>query len=161
MIDTTEQTTCLACGAPLIQIAGRGHRKKLYCNDTCRQKAHRRQAQSKVTPVVTNDDLQQRIAELEQELAEARKLQKMWEEQYDGEARYHTDTRVRHFKYWLRQHPKPNDTDFFKRFLADRRINESASRSMYEARLRLNGYSEEDIALFHVAWRDMLFFDRG
>src|SRR6266700_3076997 len=77
MIDTTEQTTteCLACGSPIIQIAGRGHRKRLYCDDRCRQQAHRQrlasQDEANVTPNVTNGDLQQRIAELEQDLAEA------------------------------------------------------------------------------------------
>src|SRR5437660_7612057 len=69
MIDTAEQTTteCLACGSPIIQITGRGHRKRLYCDDRCRQRAHR-QNTANVTPNVTNGDLQQRIAELEREL---------------------------------------------------------------------------------------------
>ncbi len=61
MIDTAEQTTteCLACGSPIIQIAGRGHRKRLYCDDRCRQRAHRQhQAQQEpasVTSGVTID----------------------------------------------------------------------------------------------------------
>ncbi len=48
MIDTAEQTTteCLACGSPIIQIAGRGHRKRLYCDDRCRQQAHRQRTQT-------------------------------------------------------------------------------------------------------------------
>jgi hypothetical protein len=75
MIDTAEQTTteCLACGSPIIQIAGRGHRKRLYCDDRCRQRAHRAKGQGNVT-IDTNGDLQQRIAELEQRNAELKRL---------------------------------------------------------------------------------------
>ena len=77
MIDTAEEATCLACGSPIIQINGRGHRRRLYCDDRCRQKAHRqarKQDPANVTPHVTNGDLQQRIAELEQDLAAAHHL---------------------------------------------------------------------------------------
>jgi len=75
MIDTAEQTTteCLACGSPIIQIAGRGHRKRLYCDDRCRQRAHRSKGQGNVT-IDTNGDLQQRIAQLEQRNAELEHL---------------------------------------------------------------------------------------
>ena len=73
MIDTAEETTCLACGAPIIQIAGRGHRQRLYCDDRCRQKAHRSKGQGNVT-IDTIGDLQQRIAELEQRNAELEHL---------------------------------------------------------------------------------------
>jgi hypothetical protein len=73
MIDTTEQTTCLACGKPLVQVEGRGHRKKRYCDDRCRQRAHRSKGQGNVT-IVTNGDLQQRVVELEQELAAANEM---------------------------------------------------------------------------------------
>ena len=41
MIDTTNETTCQACGRPLVHIPG--HRKKAFCNDTCRQRHHRSQ----------------------------------------------------------------------------------------------------------------------
>src|SRR6266567_2651995 len=75
MIDTAEQTTtnCLACESPIIQIAGRGHRKRLYCDDRCRQRAHRSKGQGNVT-IDTIGDLQQRIAQLERELAAAHHL---------------------------------------------------------------------------------------
>ncbi len=72
MIDTVSQTTCLACGKPLVQVEGRGHRKKLYCDDLCRQRAHR--AKGQAVTIDTNGDLQQRIAELERELAAAHHL---------------------------------------------------------------------------------------
>lgn len=41
MIDTTNETTCTACGRALVQIPG--HRKKAFCNDACRQRHHRSQ----------------------------------------------------------------------------------------------------------------------
>src|SRR6266480_2404010 len=73
MINVDEETTCKACGSPIIQLTGRGHRKRLYCDDRCRQQAHR-QSKAKVTTHDTNGDLQQRIAELEQDLAAAHHL---------------------------------------------------------------------------------------
>src|SRR6266702_2761500 len=84
MIETAEETitTCQRCGAPIEQKPGRGHRSRLYCDDRgkCRQRAHRARKQvqaqdtANVTPSVTNGDLQQRIAQLEQELAAAHHL---------------------------------------------------------------------------------------
>ena len=71
MIDAPNETTCLACGQPLNQIAGRGHRKKLYCDDRCRQKGHRSKGQDNAT----NDTmLQARIVELERELEQTHHL---------------------------------------------------------------------------------------
>ncbi len=84
MIETAEETitTCQRCGAPIEQKPGRGHRSRLYCDDRgkCRQRAHRARKQvqaqdtANVTPNVTNGDLQQRIAQLEQDLAAAHHL---------------------------------------------------------------------------------------
>ncbi len=238
MIDTAEETTCLACGAPIIQIGGRGHRKRLYCDDRCRQRAHRAKEQGNVTSVMHDATLQARIVELEQELTRYRHLADMldrakrearfmvlgeqteyhdlmdfavfggysyWHsfmnrskdetllraiataENYleglialredprqrdldelsrqvkdlqarlDIEQRYREDTRVRHFKSWLRRRPRPQDADFLKLFLEDSRLPHHASRSMYIARLKQYGYTAEDIALFEEAWKDMLF----
>jgi hypothetical protein len=41
MIDATNETRCKDCDRPLVQIPG--HRKKAFCNDTCRQRHHRSQ----------------------------------------------------------------------------------------------------------------------
>ena len=38
MADNT--TTCKACGRPIVQLSG-GHRKRLYCDDNCKQAAFR------------------------------------------------------------------------------------------------------------------------
>ncbi len=73
MVNSAESTTCLACGSPIVQIAGRGHRKRLYCDDLCRQRAHRSKGQENVT-IDMNGDLQEHIAELEHELAAAHAL---------------------------------------------------------------------------------------
>jgi hypothetical protein len=73
------------------------------------------------------------------------------------EERFRTDTEVRHFKKWLRSHDQPQDSDFAKRFMADTRLPQHASRALYEARLRACEYSAEDIRLFQDAWKTMLF----
>ncbi len=153
MIDTIEQIICKACGKPLEQASRRGPRPREYCNGTCRQRAHRAKQQQPaiVTRSVTiSEAVQTRIAELEHEV---QRLQ----ERLDIEQRYRTDTQVRHFKAWIRSHPQPQDSDFFKRFLADTRLPQHASRALYAARLKQYGYSDEDMHLFEETWKDMLF----
>ena len=152
MIDTIEQTTCKACGKPLEQAERRGPHRREYCDATCRKRAHRAKQQP---AIVTNDvtmseAVQERIAELEHEV-------QALHERLDIEQRYRTDTQVRHFKNWLRTHDQPQDTDFFKRFLADTRLPQHASRSLYAARLKQYGYSAEDRHVFEETWKDMLF----
>src|SRR5205814_2014162 len=95
-----------------------------------------------------------RIAALE---AEIQKFQA----RLNMEERFRTDTEVRHFKSWLRKHQQLQDSDFFERFLADTRLPQHASRALYEARLRASGYSDEDVALFQSAWKDMLFMQEA
>ncbi len=71
MIDAAQATTaCLACGNTIIQISGRGHRKRCYCDDVCRQRAHR--ARKKEQRYESWQEAQARIVELEDEI---RKLQ--------------------------------------------------------------------------------------
>ncbi len=145
MIDTAEQTTttCLACGRPIAQKSGRGHRQRLYCDDRCRQRGHRQRTQ----PQEQGEALQDRIAALEVEI---QRLQ----ERLNVEERFRTDTQVRHFKSWIRR--SAYDADFFKRFLADTRLPQHASRSMYAAKMRLYHWAEEDLYLFEETWKDML-----
>jgi hypothetical protein len=72
--------------------------------------------------------------------------------------RFRTDTDVHYFNNWLRTHDQPQDTNFFKRFLADGQLPEHASRGLNEAKMRSAGnYSDEDMHLFHDAWKLMLF----
>ena len=154
MIDIAEQTTCKACGKPLELAERRGPRRREYCDATCRQRAHRAKSQQQpaiVTRSVTmSEAMQTRIAELEHEV-------QALQERLDIEQRYRTDTQVRRFKSWLRTHDQPQDTDFFKRFLADTRLPQHASRSLYAARLKQYGYSDEDRHVFEETWKDMLF----
>ncbi len=76
MINIQQQTLCKAgCGTPIQHIPG--HRPKLYCSDRCRQRAHRGLPPTNVVTIVTNDEkqaLEQRIAQLDQELAAANDL---------------------------------------------------------------------------------------
>ncbi len=42
MIETSSTPTCKACGRPLVQVAG-GHRRREYCDATCKMRGRRRQ----------------------------------------------------------------------------------------------------------------------
>ena len=139
MIDTIEQTTCKACGKPLEQAERRGPRRREYCDATCRQRAYRAKQQPAIVTrsVTMSEAMQSRIAELEHEV-------QALQERLDIEQRYRTDTQVRHFKIWLCTHPQPQDSDFLKRFLADTRLPQHASRSLYAARLKQYGLLAED-----------------
>jgi len=108
-----------------------------------------RKEQSRQTNDMTFVD-DRTLAELEQEIARLK-------EQLNVEERFRTDVQVRHFKVWLRTHLQPHDSTFAKRFLADSKLPQHASRSLYEAKLRLHGYSAEDIHLFQDTWKMMLF----
>ena len=137
-----------------------GHKKRLYCSDACRQRAHRaknRPSASNVIVATIERQAEQRLAQLESKVQELQALLNI-------EQRYRTDYQVRHFKGWLRKHPQVTSmgsTDFFKRFLADTRLPQHASRSWFEAKLRLYNYSSEDIALFQETWKDMMFTQGG
>lgn len=157
MIDTQQITTqCagLGCERQIVWIPG--HKKRLYCSDVCRQRAHRAKEKPPASNVIVatiERQAEQRIAQLKSEVQELRA-------RLDIEQRYRTDYQVRHFKGWLRKHPQATSisyTDFFKRFLTDTRLPQHASRSWYEAQLRLYKYSSEDIYLFQEAWKDMMF----
>jgi predicted transcriptional regulator len=90
------------------------------------------------------------LADLENEVWQLR-------QRLNVEERFRTDTQVHYFKNWLRSHDQPQDSDFAQRFLADSRLPQHASRGLYEAKMRTAGYSEEDMHLFHDAWKTMLF----
>ncbi len=145
-----EAEQCLTCGRPLAQLGG-GHRKRRYCDDVCRQRAHRaRQAEeTREQREAQEQDLQARIAELEQEV---RRLQ----EQLNIEARFRMDTEARHFKAWLRKQQRYPGGSFAQRFIADTRLPQQASHAMYEAQMRRLAYSSEEIETFCELWKAML-----
>lgn len=68
MIDTSNELRCKnpACGNLVTQI--RGHRRREYCNDTCKQTAYRLRKEDHHDVTIVDDSTQQRIAELEQAL---------------------------------------------------------------------------------------------
>lgn len=159
---TDEHIFCKMCGKLLAQKRG-GHRKRTYCSEKCKQAHYRKskaqtgQEETQPFPIQTvtiEKQAQERIAALEEEV---RVLQERLASIERLEERYRLDVQVRHFKSWLRRHLQPQDSDFAKRFLADTRLPLHASRSLYEARLRLYKYSDEDIQLFRQAWLSMLF----
>ena len=170
------QTTCKYCGKLLTQTDGRTHRKREYCTNVHRQLAYRQRKEREARAasqqrwrefLPTTQALLEEILHLRGEAFARRVTQVIADEvasvqetQQHGqqvEERFRTDVTVQHFKPWLRRHDQPRDTDFFRRFLADTRLPQHASRALYEARLRLYGYSAEDIALFQGAWKEMLF----
>lgn len=177
MIEIEQPVTCkyALCGKPLPPSPGRKHRRREYCNDVCRQLAYRQRKEQEAQTSITHrwsafapetravladilhlqgETYAERVAlVISHEIA---KLQVTQHHSQQIEERFRTDTTVHHFKRWLRTHDQPRDTDFFKRFQADTRLPQHASRSLYEARLRLHGYSKEDIFLFQGAWKNML-----
>src|SRR6266568_323491 len=73
MIASTNETRCKnpSCGKPIVQVPG--HRKREYCNDTCKQTAYRlRKEQPHHDVTIVDESTQQRIAELEQALEQTR-----------------------------------------------------------------------------------------
>lgn len=74
MIDTREQATCRACGKPLAQKGGKGHRPRLYCDDACKQVFFRRTHRTVNSHVTNEQDYQSRIAALEEEVATLKAL---------------------------------------------------------------------------------------
>ena len=75
MIDTANETRCKnpSCGKPVHQIPG--HRRREYCNDTCKQTAYRlRKEQVHHGVTIVDESIQQRIAQLEQRNAELEHL---------------------------------------------------------------------------------------
>jgi hypothetical protein len=75
-----------------MQQGERGHRKREYCTNRCKQKAHK-QRSAPPEPELP----EAKISALEQEIQRLR-------EPLALEERYRTDTHVRHFKNWLCRH---------------------------------------------------------
>src|SRR3954454_928918 len=75
MIEAVNETRCKNpnCGKPVPHIPG--HRRREYCNDTCKQTAYRiRKEQPHHGVTIVDESAQQRIAELEQRNAELEQL---------------------------------------------------------------------------------------
>jgi endogenous inhibitor of DNA gyrase (YacG/DUF329 family) len=155
MIDTVEQASCKICGRPIVRKVWVPHKRE-FCSGRCKQVDYRnrkREENKRVTIAVTMDEqaMQARIAELEQRVKELSARLAL-------EDAYRYDTQERPFKSWLKKNPHARDTaEVFKRILADTRLPHHGSRSLYEARLKLYGYTASEISLFQAVWTDMLF----
>jgi hypothetical protein len=144
-----------ACGKELpIQeapITTRGHRKRAYCNDACKQAYYRYSQQQKRSDgeqalLKDLEEASARIAALEQHIASLKY-------QLDLEKRFYEDTKNRAFKSWLRkQAPSPLGS----RFLADQLFPPRGSRAFYTAYLRKQQYSPDEIHELEHLWKMML-----
>lgn len=147
MIDTP---TCKSCGKPVEQAPGR--RKREFCNPTCRQRHHRASQKPRQQGQELTRELKEalaHIADLERQVAYLEYL-------LDIEKRFYQDTQDRGFKSWLkRQRP----SDLRTKLLAESLLPPRESRSYYEAYLRRQNYSAEELAEFVQLWKLMLLED--
>ncbi len=156
MIDTANEVTCKYCGAPIVQKGGRGHRKRVYCNDAHKMKDRRHKQAEKQQAAATQAQAQ--IAALEKQVKE---LEKRLLAVQSVNERFRNDTQVRAFGSWLEKQARYYaQTPFGQRFLDGRKnriLPPRASRAMYESIMYHQlGYSTEDIETFREAWREML-----
>jgi hypothetical protein len=136
-----------ACGKKLsveepqtVPKAPRGHRRREYCNNACKQAHHRLLKLQEVEEAST------RIAELEQQVSHL-------EYQLALEQRFYQDTQARAFLAFLRkQAPSP----FIRKLLSEQLLPVRGSRALYAAYLRRQQYSSEEIHEFEHLWKLML-----
>ena len=107
-----------------------------------KQKQHK-----KLFPVPEEERADQHLAELEQENRQLR-------QRLDLEQRYHQDHQVRGFKIWLKK--QIGHTAFTRRLLSDELVPPRGSRGTYEAYLRRQRYSLEEMREFEHLWKAML-----
>jgi hypothetical protein len=158
------------------------HRKRRYCDEACRQRAHRaRQAEQAEAERKGSlqSDLEQaaRLEKLEEEkqallrecgrqVAEARQqevqIEKLMAEnarlrrRLDLETNYHMDTRQHNFKPWLRKQCLYTPGSFAQRFVDDKTLPLQASSAHFEQLLRSSRYSYKDVETFRELWEAML-----
>jgi hypothetical protein len=94
-------------------------------------------------------DQAQTITALEQE--NTRILSKL-----DIERRFREDHEMRGFKAWLKRQPMARTSEIERRMLSDDFIPSMGSRAVYEAHLRKNGYTPDEIERFRDVWKLML-----
>lgn len=72
------------------------------------------------------------------------------------EIRFRLDTQARHLKAWLKRQGTYLEHSLPRRLIADERLPFYGSRALYEAKLRVYGYSDEDIYQFQELWKALL-----
>lgn len=175
-----EQNQCVVCEKPIQQK--HGHRRRLYCGEVCKQRAHRREVRKEA--IATREQQQAALRfhwedyspELQQVLADIMQLggvplaerattaiEGHTEQLRDRmnrlrpiETRFRLDTKVRHFKTWVKKHAFHPHSEFVKCFLADGKLPLAATRTRYEYLLGLGKYTDEDILEFHEWWKALL-----
>ena len=138
---------CLYCGKEVPK--GRGTRQ--FCHHAHKQayyrrKRHQREEQETVREL---EEARQRLEELEQQVSHLTFL-------LDIEKRYHQDTQARDLKAWLKKQPVSAIGELGQRLQADVLMPPRGSRAGYEARLRRNHYSQDDLHEFEHLWKQML-----
>src|SRR5258708_19551932 len=145
MIDSANEVTCKYCGDTIVEKGGRGHRKRVYCNDAHKMKDRRHKQAEKQQAAATQAQAQ--IAALEKQVKE---LEKRLLAVQSVNERFRNDTQARYYA----------QTPFGQRFLDGRKnriLPPRASRAMYESIMYHQlGHSTEDIETFRAAWREML-----
>jgi len=153
------EARCKSCGRTVAQIPGR--RKREFCNATCRQRHHRKQAIPQASVGDGQATLEQ-FAALQQENTVLRTsmqtLLNFLEKLRNVKETARTDTQARPFKAWLRQARAYAETPFGQRFL-EKSIGMSprGSRGLYQDAMRRAGFPPEEKELFQEAWEAMLW----
>lgn len=140
---------CLYCGQ-----AVQGRKSRKFCNDAHKQAYWRKQRRSSEAMTVTElrqelEETRQQVVELEQEVTRLRgKL--------DVERWFRGDHQQRSFKAWLKKQPAAHIGEVGRRILSDDFLPVMGSRALYEAHLRKNKYSRDELAEFANLWKLML-----
>ncbi len=153
------EARCKSCGRPVVQIPGR--RKREFCNATCRQRYHRKQAIPHAS-VGEGQATRELFAALQEENTVLRTtMQTLFdfhEKQRGVKETARTDTQARPFKAWLKQARAYAETPFGQRFLEKSMgMSPRGSRGRYQDEMRRAGFPQEEKERFQEAWEAMLW----
>jgi hypothetical protein len=146
---------CKNCGKLLPAPEPGGRRVREFCGNACKQ-AHYRKAHQVLADRGANEgstEAQRRIVKLERENADLLQQIMRLQNQLDVERRYHQDIKPHGFKSWLKKQPA---SPLVKRLVEDELVPVRGSRSIYEAHLRKQQYSPDDMHEFAHLWKAML-----
>ncbi len=147
----------------MVQIPG--HRKREFCNATCRQRHHRKQERPQASvgeEQATHGASQEQLAALQEENTVLRTTMRTlldFHEKLRGvKEAARIDTQARPFKAWLKQARAYAETPFGRRFLEKSMgMSPRGSRGMYQDAMRRAGFQQEEKEIFQEAWEAMLW----
>ncbi len=163
MSNEETEARCKSCGRLVVQKPG--GRKREFCNATCRQRHHRKQAvpqtslcEGRTTPGASHEQL---AALQEENIVLRTTMQTLFnfhEKLRDVKETARTYTQARPFKAWLKRARTYAETPFGQRFL-DKSMGMSprGSRGRYQEEMRRAGFQQEEKELFQEAWEAMLW----